>query len=49
MKSKRIYEVEIENPKAVKAFGELMILLGFEEKSRNEFIENTTSPQKGKK
>ncbi len=49
MKSKKIYEVIIDNPKAVKAFGELMILLGFEEKSKNEFIENSTSPKKSKK
>ena len=39
MKSKKIYEVVIDNPKAVKAFGELMVLLGFEEKTKNEFIE----------
>ena len=39
MKSKKTYEVIIDNPKAVKAFGELMILLGFEEKSQNEYIE----------
>ena len=39
MKSKKIYEVVIDNPKALKAFGELMVLLGFEEKTKNEFIE----------
>jgi hypothetical protein len=39
MKSKKIYEVIIDNPKAIKAFAELMILLGFEEKSQNEYIE----------
>ncbi len=39
MKPKKIYEVIIDNPKAIKAFAELMILLGFEEKSQNEYIE----------
>jgi hypothetical protein len=41
MKSKKIYEVNIDNPKAVKAFGELMLMLGFEEQSKNEFIEKS--------
>ncbi|PWK20270.1 hypothetical protein LV89_03812 [Arcicella aurantiaca] len=49
MKSKKIYEVVIDNPKTVKAFGELMILLGFEEKSKNEFIEISSSLSKSKK
>jgi hypothetical protein len=39
MKSKKIFEVKIDNPKAIKAFGELMILLGFEEKTTNEYVE----------
>lgn len=39
MKSKKVYEVIIDSPKAIKAFGELMILLGFEEQSQNEYIE----------
>lgn len=39
MKSKKIYEVVIDDPKTLKAFGELMLMLGFEEKSKNEYIE----------
>ena len=39
MKSKKTYEVDIENPKAIKAFGELMLMLGFEEQSKNEYTE----------
>ena len=47
MKSKKIYEVVIDNPKALKAFGELMILLGFEEKTKNEFTEKGKNLKKG--
>ncbi|MEA5459697.1 hypothetical protein VB796_11630 [Arcicella sp. LKC2W] len=41
MKSKKIYEVVIDDPKTLKAFGELMLMLGFEEKSKNEYIEKS--------
>jgi hypothetical protein len=46
MKSKKIYEVVIDNPKAVKAFGELMVLLGFEEITKNEFVEKDNISKK---
>ncbi len=46
MKSKKIYEVVIDNPKSLKAFGELMILLGFEEKTKNQFIEKSKISKK---
>lgn len=46
MKSKKIYEVVIDSPKAVKAFGELMVLLGFEEKTKNEFVEKDNISKK---
>jgi hypothetical protein len=39
MKSNKIYEVNIDDPKALKAFGELMIMLGFEEQIKNKYIE----------
>ena len=39
MKSKNTYEVKIDSPKAIKAFRELMLMLGFEEKAKNEYAE----------
>ena len=44
MKSEKTYEVKIDNPKAIKAFGELMLMLGFEEKAKNEYFENKNTP-----
>lgn len=46
MKSEKIFEVTLDNPVAMKAFGELMLMLGFEETSQNEYLEK---PKKTKK